>query len=79
MPRLARLALLTGLALILLLVLVTAGVVGLLASERGTRWMAGLAVDRLGVDLRTATFFADGTAQRNAFVRAAPLLGSADR
>ena len=32
---------------------------------------------RLGVDLRTATFFVDGTAQRNAFVRAAPLLGSA--
>jgi len=53
-PRLARLALLTGLALILLLVLVTAGVAGLLASERGTRWMAGLAVDRLGVDLRWA-------------------------
>jgi hypothetical protein len=32
---------------------------------------------RIGVDLRTSTFFVDGTAQRNAFVRAAPLLGSA--
>ncbi|MEQ8263447.1 translocation/assembly module TamB domain-containing protein [Pseudohaliea sp.] len=54
MPKLARLALLTGLALILLVVLVSAGVAGLLATERGTRWVAGLAVDRLGVGVRWA-------------------------
>ncbi len=52
MPMLARLALLTGPALLLLLILVTGGVAGLLATERGTRWMAGFAVDRLGVAVR---------------------------
>jgi translocation and assembly module TamB len=47
-PKTVRLTLATGLALLLLLTLVTAGIAGLLASESGTRWIAGLAVDRLG-------------------------------
>lgn len=51
MPKLARPVLLTGLALALLLMLITAGVAGLLASDRGTRWVVGLAVDRLGLEL----------------------------
>ena len=51
MPRLIRLTLLTVLALMLLLALIAVGVAGLLASERGTRWVAGLAADRLAVDV----------------------------